>query len=78
MGRYESLARLNRRETLGLIGVGGVGLLTSLRDAGFVSAELHAAARQAASPAYPTGAIVRTILRDVSPDQLGAGATFDP
>src|SRR5688572_14263541 len=57
--------RLTRREALGLLGtVAGVGLVTALRDAQAVAAQ-----------AFPQGAIVRTLLKDLPPQQI-TGATL--
>jgi phosphotriesterase-related protein len=54
---------LTRRETLGYLGIG---------------AALAVAPRVAlgAEPAFPKGAIIRTILKDIPPDQLTGGATL--
>jgi hypothetical protein len=58
---------LTRREAVALLGVGaGVGLLTMLRDQAALAAPLQRST--AAQPAFPKGAIVRTILRDVAPE----------
>lgn len=69
--------RLSRREALGLLGLGArFGLLTALPDPSLFGGGLQRAAGRAQVPAYPKGAIVRTILKDVTPDQLGEGATL--
>jgi predicted metal-dependent phosphotriesterase family hydrolase len=67
---------MNRREAIGLLGASaGLGLLSPLR----LGAE-YAAMWQAATPsvkvAFPRGAIVRTILKDVSPEVLASGVTL--
>src|SRR5580693_176182 len=56
-------AGLTRREAMGLLGVG---------------AALAVAPRVAfgAEPTFPKGAIIRTILKDMPPDQLTGGATL--
>ena len=65
--------RLSRRDAISLLGVGaGLGLVGGRRFA------LEGALAQPASLkiSLPKGAIVRTILKDVSPDALGPGATL--
>src|SRR5215510_1067568 len=52
-----------RREALGLLGMGAV------------AAALPEFAA-AAAPTFPRGAIIRTILKDYAPDELGGGATL--
>ena len=65
---------LTRREAVTLLGSGaGLGLLTALRDQTALAASLQTST--AAQPAFPKGAIVRTILRDVAPEQI-TGATL--
>lgn len=64
--------RLNRREALGLL-AGGTGLLAALTDPVLLRAARPRDGAQAAA-AYPRGAIIRTILKDVPPDQFGSGA----
>jgi phosphotriesterase-related protein len=67
-------ARLTRREAIGLLGVGaGLGLVTALQgDAGPAAPGQTAATKVT----FPTGAVIRTILKDVSPAALGNGATL--
>src|SRR5437667_4515314 len=77
MERKSRSARLSRREALGLIGVGaGVGLVTAFSalrgESPLVAAALQTGTQTAKSP-IPRGAIVRTILRDLSPDAVGNG-----
>ena len=67
--------RLSRREAMNLLGAGaGLGFVTAFQQ----ESDLWAASAQAASTkvTFPKGAIVRTILKDVSPDALGSGATL--
>jgi len=67
--------RLTRREAINLLGAGaGLGFVTAFHQ----ESDLLAASAQAASTkvTFPKGAIVRTILKDVSPDALGSGATL--
>lgn len=68
--------RLTRREALNLLGVGtGLGLLTGLpKD--ILAAESQARFTSAQTVTFPLGAIIRTILRDVPPEELAAGATL--
>ena len=51
---------LNRRALLGLLGAGA----------------LHAAAQRADKIVFPKGAIIRTILKDLAPAELGSGITL--
>jgi predicted metal-dependent phosphotriesterase family hydrolase len=71
------VARLNRREMLALVGCGaGVGLVSTVRgDLGAAAAPLQTAA-SAGTAAFPKGAVIRTLLKDVSPDTLGNAATL--
>jgi phosphotriesterase-related protein len=66
--------RLSRRDAISLLGAGaGFGLVAGWRQ----EADLAAAFTQsAAKAAIPKGAIVRTVLKDVSPNALGTGATL--
>lgn len=59
---------LSRRDALALLGLGApMGLLTSA---------WQRAGGPAPAPAYPKGAIIRTLLKDLAPDRLGTGATL--
>ena len=51
---------LSRREAIGLLGAGAGGGL----------ATLHGLGLGAQAPGFPSGAIIRTLLRDVPPDAL--------
>ena len=65
---------LTRREAVNLLGVGaGLGLLTALREQTGLASAIQGA--RAAQPAFPRGAVVRTILKDVSPERI-TGATL--
>jgi predicted metal-dependent phosphotriesterase family hydrolase len=67
--------RFSRREAINLLGVGaGLSLVTAVRQDAGVAAVLGQAA--ATRVAVPNGAIIRTILKDVPPEALGAGATL--
>ncbi len=76
MGKTLGSTRFNRRDVLGLLGVGtGLGLIAATRGVG----ELMAAPFQAANVVgrttqIPRGAIIRTILKDLPPEGLGNGA----
>jgi phosphotriesterase-related protein len=67
---------LSRREAIGLLGAGaGFGLVSALRGArGLAAAPWQAG--PARTPGFPNGAVIRTVLRDVSPDTLGTTATL--
>ena len=71
-------AGMSRREAVRLLGAGaGVGLATAWGP----GAEPRAAGRQAtdqgaSSITFPDGAVVRTVLADVDPAELGSGATL--
>src|SRR5580765_1867838 len=52
-----------RREALGMLGMGAV------------AAALPELA-SAATPTFPKGAVIRTILKDYAPEELGGGATL--
>src|SRR5258706_16324507 len=56
---------MTRRQLLELLGIGAVA--TALPEF---------AAAQTAAPAFPKGAIIRTILRDYAPEELAGGATL--
>jgi phosphotriesterase-related protein len=58
-----SLPRLTRRQTLQMLGGGAI--------AAVVPSGLFAQ-----KPAFPQGAIIRTILKDYAPDELAGGATL--
>jgi phosphotriesterase-related protein len=67
--------RLSRRQAINLLGVGaGFGLVAALRQEAGLTAALGQAA--ATKVTFPQGAIIRTILKDVSPEALGTGATL--
>lgn len=67
--------RLSRRDALRMLGAGGAGLgLTA--GAGAAAGRAAQQAAGASEVAFPAGAIVRTLLEDLSPDALGGGATL--
>jgi phosphotriesterase-related protein len=60
------MTRLSRREALGLLGTtAGSGLLA-----------LHGIRLDAQAPAFPRGAIIRTLLKDVAPDAIKGSTLF--
>ncbi|PYR36666.1 MAG: hypothetical protein DMF90_09355 [Acidobacteria bacterium] len=66
--------QLSRRDALSLLGGGaGVGFVAAFRQ----EAVLTAFAQTVSSKAtFPKGAIIRTVLKDLSPTALGTGATL--
>jgi len=65
-GDVGDVARLSRREVLGLLAAGaGIG----------VAAHLQAVALTG-KVSFPKGAVIRSLLKDLSPDTLGAAATL--
>ena len=69
--------RITRREAIGLLGAGaGLGLLSPLRANARTAAAWQAGAARAGQVAFPKGAIVRTLLKDLSPDALASGVTL--
>jgi phosphotriesterase-related protein len=69
--------QLSRREVLALLGAGaGFGLASAARgDLGLAAAPLQAVA-SAGKVVFPKDAVIRTLLKDVSPDTLGNAATL--
>ena len=70
--------RISRREAINLLGVGaGLGIVTALRgESSLAAAGPQAAAAGARQVTFPQGAIIRTVLQDVSPETVGTGATL--
>src|SRR5499427_1959873 len=58
-------ALMTRREVLEILGAGAA-----------AAALPEFAAAQAASPTFPKGAIIRTLLKDYAPEELAGGATL--
>jgi phosphotriesterase-related protein len=76
-GQGSRPARLSRRRAISILGVGsGLGLVTALRKEAGLAALKEVAATGATKLDFPKGAIIRTILEDVSPEALGKGATL--
>ncbi len=81
MQQHSRSARLTRREVMRLLGVSaGFGLVSSTLQGGASLAEAAAQSATAvgAKPlsGVPQGAIIRTVLKDVSPDEAGQGVTL--
>ena len=69
--------RLNRREALGMLGIGaGLGLVSIGRGGALLSAWPLQAPTAGRAARIPKNAIIRTILKDVPPDGLGSGAVL--
>jgi phosphotriesterase-related protein len=69
--------RLNRREALGMLGIGaGLGLVSFGRGGALLSAWPLQAPAAGRAARIPKGAIIRTILKDLPPDGLGSGAVL--
>ncbi len=75
MGRSENAGRLTRRGALGLIGAGaGLGLVSGFdRDTDLLASMFQATGSRTSTTAFPRGAVIRTLLKDVSPEDLGNG-----
>jgi len=58
------MARLTRRDTLHMVGMGAVALVVAPFTA------------RAQAPAFPKGAVIRTLFKDFAPEELGGGATL--
>jgi phosphotriesterase-related protein len=71
------LTRLTRRELIGKLGVGAAfGLLATRQATPLALAQAGGwQSLRGANVAFPKGAIVRTILKDISPETLSSGAT---
>ena len=70
--------RFSRRDVLGLLGSGaGFSAVAALAErAGLAQSPNWLSAGSAAQVAFPKGAIIRTVLKDVAPDALRGGATM--
>ena len=73
MGDNNSRSGLTRREAVRLLGL-AAGMLTGLQEERGLAAQ--AVRRRAGKIAFPKGAIIRTILKDVAPEALASGATL--
>jgi phosphotriesterase-related protein len=75
VGPGPDFARWSRRDVLGLLGAGaGFGL--ALRAPGGSAAAALQRSASAAKVAFPNGTVIRTLLKDVSPDALDTKATL--
>jgi hypothetical protein len=62
MNARSAATKWTRREALGMLGMG------------VAAAALPRGA--SAAPSFPEGAVIRTILKDYAPEELGGGATL--
>jgi predicted metal-dependent phosphotriesterase family hydrolase len=70
-------ATITRRDVLRFLGIGaGAGLISVLPDDPSAAAGLLQATSSPRISAIPRGAVIRTILKDVSPAALGSGAVL--
>jgi phosphotriesterase-related protein len=69
-------SQLTRRDAIGLLGsAAGLGLTGALSDvASLVAAPAASVNAAGQAGRYPKGAIIRTLLKDVPPDQIGSGS----
>jgi phosphotriesterase-related protein len=71
------MVRIDRRRLLRLLAAaGGVLPMTYARSAVLEAAPLNLGRLQSSTPASVSGAIVRTVLKDMAPAALGSGATL--
>jgi hypothetical protein len=68
-------ARLSRRKALSLLGAtaGGVGVLSALGRETDSLAAMWQATGSSSYATFPKGAVIRTLLKDVSPEALAGG-----
>src|SRR5262245_26423160 len=70
---HEHDSRLSRRQALTVLGTGaGLGVLAAAVGERSLAAAAQAGASRASSP-IPRGAIIRTMLKDLSPNEVGNG-----
>lgn len=68
--------RLSRRELMRLLGMGaGFGIASAFRDGGDLAAAVLQPGSAARKVTFPKGSIIRTLLKDLSPDDV-KGATL--
>jgi predicted metal-dependent phosphotriesterase family hydrolase len=68
---------LNRRQAITLLGGGaGLAVVSSLEPAARLLASGQVASKGTGALTFPTGAIVRTILKDLAPEALASGNTL--
>src|SRR5689334_13521952 len=72
-----SMATLTRREALHILGLGAIAAWPA---GALAQTEAAAAPGRAGAndggPAFPTGAVIRTLFKDYAPEELAAGATL--
>jgi phosphotriesterase-related protein len=77
MKRLVDSPRLSRRDALNLLGLGGLGLISTTHGSSSVlAAAWQAPGTRARSVTFPKGAVIRTILKDIPPETLTSGATL--
>ena len=75
--RLNLQGRLTRREALGMLGTTtGLGLVTAMRGGTGLEAAQPLRFTSAEPPTFPSGAVIRTLKGDVSPQELANGATL--
>jgi len=68
---------LSRREALNLLGLGGLGLISTTHGTpSALAATWQAAGAGARRVTFPRGAVIRTLLKDIPPEMLTNGATL--
>jgi phosphotriesterase-related protein len=68
---------LSRREALNLLGLGGLGLISTTHGTrSALAATWQAAGTGARRVTFPRGAVIRTLLKDIPPETLTNGATL--
>src|SRR5258706_13030189 len=73
--RNSRLAYCSRRQAIALLG-SGLGVGGALRTPAALAATSQAVFKSVAKINVPKNAIIRTVLKDVSPDTLTSGATL--
>jgi phosphotriesterase-related protein len=77
ISRDSRLRQCSRREALNLLGSGlGLGVVSALRAPAALAAPSQAVFKSVTKINVPKNAVIRTILKDVSPDLLANGATL--
>jgi len=69
--------RITRREAMRLLGFGaGASVLALVDPLQAVTSAAFQPGRSARLPSFPSGAIIRTLLNDIAPEAMGAGAVL--
>ena len=77
MSAATRVPRFTRREAIRFLGGGAAGAVAALNESVvFAQPGAWATARRGQTAKFSKGAIVRTVLKDVSPEALGGGATM--